>query len=106
MVVALQLVLMAIHFVEQTFGNPGILVSAALLGLTDMDALTLSMARIGKSEAMVALAARAVAIGILSNTVLKLAVTLALGSAAFRRVASLGLGMLALATLAGLWIGW
>ncbi len=44
-----QLVLMAVHLANQTWGDTGVLTTAALLGLTDVDALTMSMAR-GMSE--------------------------------------------------------
>jgi hypothetical protein len=49
--------------------------------------------------------ARAIAIGILSNTVLKLALVLSLGRGEFRRIAGLGLAALGVATGVGLWLG-
>lgn len=69
---------------ERIWGRPGVLGSAAVLGLTDMDALTYSMARFGRETGSVALAARAIAIGVLSNTIVKLAITLGVGSPAHR----------------------
>jgi hypothetical protein len=75
-----------------------------VLGLTDVDALTLSMTRLGVSADAVALAARAIAVGILSNTAMKLALTLVLGSARFRLVASSGLALLGAVLGAGLWL--
>ena len=105
MAVAFQLVLWAVAFVRQTWGSEAVLASAALLGLTDTDALTLSMSRLGASEAAVALGARAIAVGVLSNTLVKLVVTLALGEPRFRRVASVGLAALAAACGLGLWLG-
>jgi uncharacterized membrane protein (DUF4010 family) len=74
-----------------------------VLGLTDTDAVTYSMARFGRETGAVALAAAAIAIGVLSNTVVKLAITLGLGSPALRRTGSLALAALALASAAGLW---
>jgi uncharacterized membrane protein (DUF4010 family) len=103
MAVALQAVIMAITFVRDTWGNPGILASAAVLGLTDVDALTLSMSTMGDGAAVAALGAQAIAVGILANTVLKLVLAIVLGSSAYRwRVAGglLGLGG---AIGAGLW---
>lgn len=44
--------------------------------------------------------------GILSNTILKLGLTLLFGAAAIRRLASTGLLALAAASLLGLWLGW
>jgi uncharacterized membrane protein (DUF4010 family) len=106
MALAFQGALMAVEFVRGSFGTPGILASAALLGLTDVDALTLAMNRLGESSTMIPIAARAIAVGIIANSVFKLALTLLLGSTPFRLVASSGLALLT-ATLAGsLWLFW
>ncbi len=102
MAAAFQLVLLAVPLARDIWGTPGVLTSAAVLGLTDMDALTFSMTRLAGTSGMVDVAAKAIAIGILANTVLKLALTLALGSVPFRRVASVGLALLGLASGLGL----
>ena len=102
MTLAFQGALMALSYMRTAFGSAGVLVSAALLGLTDMDALTLSMSRIGTGEADVALAARAIAIGAAANSVLKLAITLVLGAPRFRAVASWGLLLLLVAGVTSL----
>ena len=60
------------------------LTTAALLGLTDVDALTMSMARGGSAPEA---AARAIAVGIAANTALKLAIAVALSSRRFRIIA-------------------
>lgn len=105
MALAFQLVLYAVAFVRQTWGTQGVLATAAALGLTDMDALTLSMSRLGPAAAAALLGARAIAVGVLANTLLKLSLTLVLGSPRFRRVASAGLVLIAVAVGAGLWLG-
>lgn len=105
MALAFQLVLMAIFVVRQRFGTPGVLTSAGLLGLTDMDALTLAMSRLGTDSAMLTLGAKAIAIGVLSNTVLKFALGVTLGSHRFRRTAGWGLVALGAGSLLGLWLG-
>jgi uncharacterized membrane protein (DUF4010 family) len=104
MAAAFQLVLTALPFVQQLWGTTGVLASAAFLGATDMDALTLSMCALAAGPDGAGLAAQAIAVGILSNTLLKLGVALALGSNAFRRRAAPGLAALALALALGLWI--
>jgi uncharacterized membrane protein (DUF4010 family) len=81
------------------------LATAALLGLTDVDALTLSMSRLGRAADETTLAARAIAVGILANTGLKLTLALVLGTTPFRRVAGWGLAAFALASVVGLWLG-
>lgn len=97
-----QAALMALVWVRGAFGDPGVLPLAALLGLTDMDALTVSMARLGTDGGMVRLAAKAITVGLLSNTVLKFAVAVTLGTSQFRRLAGAGLAYLAAATVLAL----
>lgn len=80
-----QIVLMAVHLANRMWGESGILTTAALLGLTDVDALTMSMARM--SSAPLELAARAIAIGVAANTVLKLVLALVFSTASFRGIA-------------------
>jgi len=84
MAVLFQGVLYAVWSARDVFGQAGVLASGAVLGLTDMDALILSMARGAARGDAPDLAARAIIIGALSNTVLKLAVAVALGAPAFR----------------------
>ena len=102
MVLAFQLVLLAVPAVERVWGPAGVLGSAAVIGLTDMDALTYSMSRFGATREAAGLAARAIVVGMLSNTILKLGLALGLGSPGLRRKAAPGLLALALALAAGL----
>ena len=106
MALAFQVVLFAIAWVQQAVGTTGVLLSATLLGLTDMDALTVSMTRYGAEPANVRSAATAIGIGVLSNTMLKLALVVGVGAPRFRARAAAGLLALAAATAVGLWIGW
>lgn len=106
MAVAFQLVLFIIAWVQSQAGNTGVLASATLLGLTDVDALTVSMTRYGADPARVAVAAAAMGIGVLSNTVLKLALVLSIGAPGFRLRAAFGLLLLAAGGAIGLVIGW
>lgn len=102
MAVAFQVVLLALAWMQDTVGTPGVLATAAVLGLTDVDALTLSMTRLGADAAMRQVAATAIGVGVLSNTLLKLTLTVVLGAPAFTRRAGAGLVALALATGLGL----
>jgi uncharacterized membrane protein (DUF4010 family) len=56
-----------------------------VLGLTDADALTLSMAQeVGRGGVPAGLAARAVAVGLFSNTLVKTAMSVLTGGGSFR----------------------
>ena len=101
MAIAFQIALSAIAFVRREFGDVGLYGTAAALGLTDVDALTVSMSS-PSSSLQPALAARVLTFGILSNTLMKLTLTLVLGRKAFRRAAVTGLLGLAAATAAGM----
>jgi uncharacterized membrane protein (DUF4010 family) len=94
MTVAFQAALMAIEWVRGQFGSAGVLASASLLGLTDMDALTLSMNQLGRQPGQEALAALAISVGVCANALLKLALTLGLGVGRYRWTAAAGLGAL------------
>jgi uncharacterized membrane protein (DUF4010 family) len=104
MALAFQVVLLAVPVAEHLWGAGGVLGSAAVLGLTDMDALTYSMSRFGATTGNAPLAARAIAVGLLSNTLLKLALAVGLGAPGFRRFAAAGLAAFGLSLLAGLLI--
>ena len=105
MAIAFQAVLIAIPLANELWSSAGVVASAAVLGLTDVDALTYSMARLATAPDSVSLAAKAIAVGILSNTLLKLGLALALGAKGFRRPAAIGLVSLAVASGLGLAIG-
>ena len=103
MAVLFQIALIAIDFVRSVWTTPGLYATAAALGLTDVDALTVAMSR--SKEAMPAeLAARAIAVGILANTAFKVMLSLALGGPAFRRATAVGLIALGSVIGVSLWL--
>ena len=97
-----QVVLMAVYLAGRLWGNAGVLTTGALLGLTDVDALTMSMARGMANGGTLELAARAIAVGIAANTALKLVLAVALGVSSFRLVAGGALAAMLAASAASL----
>jgi uncharacterized membrane protein (DUF4010 family) len=91
-----QLVLFVILIVQSRWGSGALVATSAFIGLTDLDALTLSLAR-GTSAGGVPIAALALVAGILSNTLLKLIVAVVVGRGWFRVATAAGLGAMALA---------
>ena len=87
MAVLFQGVLMAVYAARELWGASGVFTSAAVLGLTDVDALTLSMARDVAVTVSPEVAAAAIATGVLTNTAMKLGVALFFGSRTFRLIA-------------------
>lgn len=102
MALLFQVVLMLVQLVGRVWGQAGILTSAAVLGLTDVDALTVSMARGVAYSVSLDVAAIAIAVGVLSNTALKLAVALSLGSPMFKKITGTTLALMIVAAAAAL----
>jgi uncharacterized membrane protein (DUF4010 family) len=97
MAVLFQFVLYAVWFATSWLGERGLYWSAALLGLADVDGITVSMARHTTSGTAADVAARALTIGILANTLVKIGIALAIGRGRFRTLAVAGLGCMAIA---------
>jgi uncharacterized membrane protein (DUF4010 family) len=97
MAVLFQAVLMAVYLVGNVWGQSGVFTSAAVLGLTDMDALTVSMARGVAATASPAVAATAIAVGVLANTAMKLGLAFVFGAARFRAIAGGALALMLVA---------
>jgi uncharacterized membrane protein (DUF4010 family) len=102
MAVLFQVVLVIVSVARATWGEAGVLTTAAVLGLTDVDALTLSMARNVARTVSLETAALAIAIGVLANTAVKLGVALFVGSPAFRLVVGAALVLMAAAAVASI----
>jgi uncharacterized membrane protein (DUF4010 family) len=97
-----QVVLFVIRAVQSRWSASALIATSAFIGLTDVDALTLSLAR--SSTAADALTAAALAAGVLANTVVKLAIAVVIGRGMFRAVVSATLGTMAAAMLAALFL--
>jgi uncharacterized membrane protein (DUF4010 family) len=106
MAAVFQVVLMVVAVTRERWGTSGIMTTAAVLGLTDVDALTISMARDVAQSISPSVAATAIALGVLTNTGLKLAIALVLGSPRFRLVAGGALATLLVSLAAGLVVRW
>jgi uncharacterized membrane protein (DUF4010 family) len=95
---------MLVYLARETGGAVGVYTSAAVLGLTDVDALTLSMARDVANAISLETAATAIAIGVRANTLLKAGIALAFGAPSFRLYVG-GL-LIALAAATGAALAW
>jgi uncharacterized membrane protein (DUF4010 family) len=84
MALVFQVVLFVVFYLRQWIGNTGLMVSGFLLGLTDIDALTLAMSRSVGGGTTVEAAARAIAMGIVSNSLMKAAIAIGVGRGGFR----------------------
>jgi uncharacterized membrane protein (DUF4010 family) len=87
MAATFQAVLFAVDLARRWFGDAGLLVSGAVLGITDVDALTISMTKSATAGVDPRVAAQAIATGILVNCAMKTVLAVALGTTKFSRAA-------------------
>jgi len=97
MTVLFQAVLFVMLFVQSRWGSEAMVATSAFVGLTDLDALTLSLARSTPASGDISTAAVALTAGILANTGLKLLVALVVGRGSFRTATAAALGAMGLA---------
>jgi uncharacterized membrane protein (DUF4010 family) len=99
-------VLLLVKLTQFYFPGGGVYIVAALAGLTDVDAITLSMAEYGKANSPT-VAAIAVVIAAISNTVVKCGMVVTLGGLALRRpilLATVGIILAGIAGVAAVWL--
>jgi uncharacterized membrane protein (DUF4010 family) len=96
MAILFQVVLFGVYYMRNAVGESGLLASGFVLGLTDMDALTLSMTRSVATGTSIDAAARAIAVGIVANSLMKAGIAAVIGSADFKWKA--GAALLSMAT--------
>ncbi|MBM4781176.1 MAG: DUF4010 domain-containing protein, partial [Archangiaceae bacterium] len=79
-------ILVASRWATETFGNAGTYLAGLLAGLTDVDAITLTMANLVKSKSLEPeVASRTIVIAVASNTVVKAIMAVVLGGWPFAR---------------------
>jgi uncharacterized membrane protein (DUF4010 family) len=101
MALLFQVAMVAMAMVRRFGDDLGLYSAAAILGLTNADALIVSVTR---PDAAIAppIAARAILIGAIASTLLKLAIVASIGRSSYRRRAGTGMAWLALAGGLGL----
>lgn len=90
--VLLAAIMVLAHALPQWLGRPGIALLAAVSGLADVDALTLSMSRLAGETVSLAAAAAAVGIAAAVNTAVKAGLTIVIGRAGLSFRVSVVLG--------------
>jgi uncharacterized membrane protein (DUF4010 family) len=95
-------VLFAVFYMREWVGDVGMLASGFVLGLTDVDALTLSMTRSVSSGTTIESACRAITAGVVANSLMKAGIAITIGTRRFAWQAAAGLVAMAAAGVAAL----
>jgi len=98
------LVLFMTHMAQAEFGTGGIMSVAGLSGLSDVDAITLSVSEMSRDHLDATLAARAILLACAANSFVKWLMGLAFSNPAARMGLSLGLLPMALLSLAAVFM--
>lgn len=78
-----QAVLYAVHFARSWLGEGGLMAGGFVLGLTDVDALTLAMTRSVSGGTSIDLACRAILMGVIANCLMKGGIAVIVGERRF-----------------------
>lgn len=96
-------VMLAVGFLRSVLGSAGVLLVAAISGMVDADAVTLSMARLGGGAVDLQTAGQAIMIGVAVNTLARASISLVIGGWRLGLIVAAG-SLAALAT--GLVVAW
>lgn len=79
-----------VKYSSEQFGDSGTYIAGAISGITDVDAITLSMAKMAREGGNSILAVNTILIATLSNTLVKFIIVIALGSDILKKIAFWG----------------
>jgi uncharacterized membrane protein (DUF4010 family) len=94
------LILLGVRAAQEYLGAGGTYAAAALSGVADVDAVTITFARLGAGSDAWRTPAAAVTLAAVVNTLVKLGIAVGFGAGRFRRYVAVALGLVAVAGIA------
>ncbi|UCS94995.1 MgtC/SapB family protein [Echinicola marina] len=94
-------ILFLVSYANSQLGTKGIYVSSAIAALTDIDAITISVSKLAGDSFSILTAQNVILLATLCNTVVKLGISLTMGSKELRKYILWGFGLIFLTGLAG-----
>ena len=79
-----------VKYATENFGDHGTYIAGAISGISDLDAISLSMAKMAKSGGNIMVATNTILIAALTNTLVKFIIVLSIGSVNLRKIAFFG----------------
>lgn len=83
-------VMLLVKYSNEQFGERGTYIAGVISGITDVDAITLSMAKMAKNNSNNNLAMNTILLAALSNTLVKFCIVLVVGSRSLIKIALIG----------------
>jgi uncharacterized membrane protein (DUF4010 family) len=97
-------ILFAVAYANSIYGERGIFIASGIAGLTDVDAITISVSRLAGQSIELLSAQFAIIIATVSNTIVKAGIAMWSGSKEMRKYILLGYGVVFVAALIGVGI--
>ncbi len=91
--------MLLVKFTEDYYGSSGLYVASLISGMTDVDAITLSMAKMSHGSIDNSVAINSILIAALSNTAVKFSIAFFAGSKLLKKHISIGFGVIFLVGL-------
>lgn len=98
------LILYFVHFAVVYFGSRGVIAASLISGLSDVDAITISLAKMRDASVSPLIVSGSILLATLSNTVVKLGIALTLGSRELKKHVAAGYGLIFTAWVAGFFL--
>ncbi len=94
-------VLFIVAYANEYFGEKGICVTSGIAGLSEVDAITISVLKLANVSISKLTAQNAILLATVSNTIVKIVIALWTGSAELRKYIIIGYGLIFLAAMVG-----
>ncbi len=94
-------ILLLVSYANDTYGAKGIYFSTSISALTDVDAIAISVSKLGGTAINLLIAQNAILLATLSNTVVKIGITLFTGSRKLKKYVLIGYGCIFIAGIIG-----
>src|SRR5687768_14909860 len=92
-------IILLVAYASETFGKSGIYITSGIGGLSDIDAITISVTRLSRESIEILTAGNAILIATVANTLVKIGISLWAGSTELRKYIFIGYGAIFLAAV-------
>ncbi|HEY9169395.1 MAG TPA: DUF4010 domain-containing protein [Lutibacter sp.] len=94
-------ILLLVSYANEVYGTSGIYISSAISALTDIDAIAISVSKLGGNTMNTLFAQNAILIATLSNTIVKIGIAVFTGSQKLKKYVLVGYGFIFIAGIIG-----
>lgn len=98
------LIIVLVSYTNDYLGEGGIYLSSAIAGLTDIDAITISVSKLSKESLAILYAQNAIIIATICNTLVKIGIALWAGSSELKKYLLVGYGLIFIAGMVGIFV--